>query len=202
MASRALDRSGSLRQREGLIAGEVALTVVLLAASGLLIRTLVHLETLPPGFNPNGLMTAKASLDGPRFPHPAAFRKLLDESTAAMRQIPGVQNAAVGLSLPYERALVDGALAISDGKEAGQHVETNEVYVTPGYFEALQIPVLMGRSFTAEDGPDAQRVAIVNQAFMRKLFRSEEHTSELQSRQYLVCRLLLEKKKKKTILIN
>jgi len=170
MASRAVARSGSLRLRQGLIAGEVALTVVLLAASGLLIRTLVHLETLPPGFNPNGVMTAKASLDDARFHDPAAFRKLLDESTAAMRQIPGVQNAAVGLSLPYERALVDGALAISDGKEAGQHVETNEVYVTPGYFEALQIPVLMGRSFTAEDGPDAQRVAIVNQAFMRKLF--------------------------------
>src|SRR6266700_2600631 len=52
---------GSLRLRQGLIAGEVALTVVLLAASGLLIRTLEHLETLPPGFNPNGIMTAKAS---------------------------------------------------------------------------------------------------------------------------------------------
>src|SRR5713101_3636556 len=170
MASRAGSRGASLRLRQTLIAGEVALTVVLLAGSGLLIRTLIHLETLPPGFNPEGVMVAKASLDDVRFHDPAAFRKLLDESTTAMRQIPGVKNAAVGLSLPYERALVDGALAISDGKEAGQHVETNEVYVTPGYFEALQIPVLMGRSFTAEDGPDAQRVAIVNQAFMRKLF--------------------------------
>src|SRR6266404_2699133 len=54
MAGRAVARAGSLRLRQGLIAGEVALTVVLLAASGLLIRTLVHLETLPPGFNPNG----------------------------------------------------------------------------------------------------------------------------------------------------
>jgi len=170
MASRAVARGGSLRLRQGLIAGEIALTVVLLAASGLLIRTLVHLETLPPGFNPNGVMTAKASLDDVRFHDPAAFKKLLDESTAAMRQIPGVQHAAVGLSLPYERAVVDGALIISDGKEAGQHVETNEVYITPGYFETLQIPVLMGRSFTEEDGPDAQRVAIVNRAFMRKLF--------------------------------
>ena len=91
--------------RQALIAAEVALTVVLLAASGLLIRTLVHLETLPPGFNPDGVMTARASLDDVRFNDPAAFRKLLDESTAAMRQIPGVQHAAVGLSLPYERSL-------------------------------------------------------------------------------------------------
>ena len=170
MASHAVARGGSSRLRQGLIAGEVALTVVLLAAAGLLIRSLVHLETLPPGFNPNGVMTAKASLDDVRFHDPAAFKKLLDESTAAMRQIPGVQHAAVGLSLPFERALIDGALTISDGKEAGQHVETNEVYITPGYFEALQIPVLMGRTFTSEDGLDAQRVAIVNQTFMRKLF--------------------------------
>src|SRR5205807_701458 len=85
-----------------LVGGVVALTVVLLAASGLLIRTLVHLETLPPGFNPNGVIVAKASLDDVRFHDPAAFRKLLDEGTAAMRNIPGVQNAAVGLSLPYE----------------------------------------------------------------------------------------------------
>src|SRR6266566_2665071 len=56
MASRAVASGGSVRLRQGLIAGEVALTVVLLAASGLLIRTLVHLETLPPGFNPNGVI--------------------------------------------------------------------------------------------------------------------------------------------------
>ena len=67
-------------------------------------------------------MTAKASLDDARYHDPAAFRKLLDESTAAMRQIPGVQDAAVGLSLPYERALINGA-TISDGKEAGQKVK-------------------------------------------------------------------------------
>jgi predicted permease len=170
MASRAVAGGGSLRLRPALIAGEVALTVVLLAASGLLLRTLIHLETLPPGFNPNAVMTAKASLDDSRFHDPAAFRKLLDESMAAMRQIPGVQHAAVGLSLPYEHSPINGAMTISDGKEAGQQVETDEVYVTPGYFETSQIPVLIGRSFTEGDGPDAQHVAIVNQTFVRKLF--------------------------------
>ena len=161
---------GSQRLRQALIAGEVALTVVLLAASGLLIRTLVHLETLPPGFNPDGVMTARASLDDVRFHDPVAFRKLLDESTAAMRKIPGVQASAVGLSLPYERSLLLGGLAISDGKEAGQQATADEVYITPGYFNALQIPLIAGRSFTEEDMPDSQRVAIVNQTFARKFF--------------------------------
>lgn len=169
IASRTLAGPGSQRLRQGLIAGEVALTVVLLAGSGLLIRTLIHLETLPPGFNPDGVMTAKASLDDVRFHNPVAFRRLLDESTAAMRQIPGVQNAAVGLSLPYERVLNDGVM-LHDGPEAGQQVQTDLAYVTPGYFETLQIPVVAGRTFTQSDGPDAQLVAVVNRTFARKFF--------------------------------
>jgi len=169
MASRAVASGGSVRLRQGLIAGEVALTVVLLAASGLLIRTLVHLETLPPGFNPNGVMTAKASLDDARFHDPAAFIKLLDESTAAMRQIPGVQNTAVGMSLPYERTLNSGVI-LSDGKEAGQQDQTDVVYVTPGYFGTLQMPVIAGRVLSDGDGPNAQHVAVVNEAFARKFY--------------------------------
>lgn len=169
MAGRSVAIAGSLRLRQTLIAGEVALTVVLLAASGLLIRTLVHLETLAPGFNPNGVMTAKASLDDVRFHDPATFRKLMDESTAAMRQISGVQNAAVGLTLPYERALNDG-VTLSDGKEAGREDGTDVVYVTPGYFETLQMQVVAGRAIINADGPNTQRVAVVNQAFARKFY--------------------------------
>ena len=169
MGSRAVARAGSVRLRQALIAGEVALAVVLLAASGLLIRSLIHLQTLPPGFNPDGVMVAKASLDDARFHDPAAFRKLLVDGTAAIRRIPGVQNAAVGLSLPYERALNDG-VTLSDGKEAGQQDGTDVVYVTPGYFDTLQMPVLAGRAFTDADGPNTQRVAVVNQAFARKFY--------------------------------
>jgi predicted permease len=155
--------------RQALIASEVALTVVLLAAAGLLVRTLVHLQTLTPGFNPEGVMTARASLDDVRYHDAAAFRKLLDESTRAMRRIPGVQYAAVGLSLPYERTLNQGN-TISDGKEAGQQAMSAMAYVTSDYFTALQIPLLSGRTFTEDDGPDGQRVAIVNQTFVRKFF--------------------------------
>jgi macrolide transport system ATP-binding/permease protein len=169
MASRAVIGAGSIRLRQGLIAGEVALTVVLLAAAGLLIRTLIHLETMPPGFNPTGVITAKASLDDARYHDPAAFRKLLNESLASMREIPGVQNAAVGLTLPYERALLD-AVTLNDGKEAGREITTNWVYVTPGYFDTLQVRVLAGRTFTDADGPDLQHVVVVNQTFARKCF--------------------------------
>ena len=84
-----------------------------------------------------------------------------------------MQHVAVGLSLPYERALNSG-VALSDGKEAGQQVMTGVVYVTSDYFGALQIPVLMGRSFTEADGPDSQHVAVVNETFARKFFPWDE----------------------------
>jgi macrolide transport system ATP-binding/permease protein len=169
MGGRSVASVGSVRVRQALIAIEVAVTVVLLAGSGLLIRTLVHLESLPRGFDPDGVMIAKASLDDSRFHDPAAFRKLLDDSTTAMRQIPGVRNAAVGLSVPYERTLND-AVTLSDSKEAGQTVGTDVVYVTPGYFDTLRMPLLAGRVFTDGDGADSQRVAVVNQTFARKFY--------------------------------
>jgi len=170
IASRTATASEHLRLRQALIASEVALTVVLLAASGLLIHTLIHLQTLPPGFNPNGVMTARASLDDVRFHDPATFRKMLDASIAAMRQIPGVQSAAMGLSLPYERSIITVGPAIRDGKEAGQTITADQTYVTPDYFATLQIPVLAGRAFNNSDGPDTQRVAIVNRALAHKFF--------------------------------
>ncbi len=160
---------GGVRLRQALIAGEIALTVVLLGGAGLLIRTLAHLETLPASFNPDGLLTAKASLDDARYRDPAAFRKLLDQSVSAMRQIPGVDNAAVGLTLPYERTLNTG-IKLVDGPNAGHQVGTDFVYVTPGYFATLQMPLLAGRDFSASDGPDTQPVAIVNESFARKFF--------------------------------
>jgi predicted permease len=162
----------SVRLRQSLIAGEVALTVVLLAAAGLLIRTLIHLETMPPGFNPNGVITAKASLDDVRYRDPAAFRKLLDRSLAAMREIPGVRDAAVGLTTPYERSLLN-SVKLTDGKQAGREITTNQIYVTPGYFDTLQIPILAGRAIINSDGPDAEHVVVINRSFARKFYPGE-----------------------------
>jgi predicted permease len=170
-ASRSVS-GGAGRLRRVLIGAEVALTVVLLAAAGLLVRTLAHLETLPPGFDPHDVMTAKASLDDARYRDPAAFRTLLSESLAAMRRIPGVEDAAAGLSTPYERGLnvgvriLDGPLAGTKAAEAGSSTS----YVTPGYFQALRIPLLGGRAFNDSDTAGSEPVAVVNEAFARMFF--------------------------------
>jgi predicted permease len=167
MASRTIAGVERLRLRQVLIAGEVALTVILLAASGLLIRTLIHLQSLPQGFNSQGVMTAKASLDDARYRAPAAFDTLLNESTAAMERIPGVKSAAVGLSVPDERALNNG-ITLGSGPHRGQQIVSGAGYVTPSYFATLQIPLLAGRFFAASDQRSTQPVAIVNRSFARK----------------------------------
>ena len=128
---------GSSRLRQLLIGGEVALTVVLVAASGLLVRSLIYLETLPPGFDASNVMTAKLSLDDARYRDATAFHNLIERSVAAMHQIPGVENAAVGLSLPYERGLNDGVKAL-DGKLAGKEWGASTAYVSPEYFQRAE----------------------------------------------------------------
>ena len=166
-SSRAVAQSGSTRTRYALIVGEVAFTVVLLTVAGLLIRTLIYLETLPPGFNPENVVIAKASLDDARYNNRPAFIKLLDQSTAAMRNIPGVEYAAVGLTVPYERAL-NYDVKFVDGAQAGSEHITSMVYVTPGYFAALQIPIEAGRALAASDVATSQYVAVVNPAFAQR----------------------------------
>jgi predicted permease len=114
-------------------------------------------------------MTAQVSLDDARYHDAAAFRKLLEKSLAAMRQIPGVRDAAVGLSVPYERGLND-AVTIADGKRAGTNAASSLAYITPGYFSTLRIPLVAGRPITDGDGPASEHVAVVNQAFGRRFF--------------------------------
>ncbi len=160
---------GSGRLRQWLIACEVSLTVVLLGAAGLLIRTVIHLETLPGGFDAHNVVAAKASLDDARYHDPAAFRTLLRESVAAMQRIPGVESAAVALSLPYE-TFVNDAITVADGRETGTVDACSLAYTTPEYFSVLRIPLLAGRVFRDSDTPASQPVAIVNTAFGRHFF--------------------------------
>jgi predicted permease len=166
-ASRAGTRGGHSRIRQTLIAGEVMLTVVLLACAGLLVRTLVHLQTMPPGFDATNVMSAQASLDDARYHGAEPFQRLLQQSIAAMNQIPGVESAAFGLNLPFERGLNDG-FYLADGSEDKKGHMASSAYVTPEYFHVLRIPLLFGRAFSDSDTNSSQRVAIVNESFARK----------------------------------
>ncbi len=164
---------GSGRIRQWLICAEVALTVVLLAGAGLLVRTLVHLETLPPGFDATNVMTAKATLNAGHYNDPIVFTGLLDKSLASIKRIPGVEDAAVGLSVPYERGL-NYSLSFLDGPQAGKGAGSNLAYVTPGYFSTLRIPILLGRGLLPSDTSTALRVALVNAEFAHHFYNGRD----------------------------
>ncbi|HEY6307637.1 MAG TPA: ABC transporter permease [Candidatus Angelobacter sp.] len=161
------DGAPSGRTRHLLIGAEVCLTLVLLAGAGLLVRTLVYLQTLPPGFDASNVLTARASLDNPRYHDPAAFQSLVRESLAAMKQIPGVESAAVGLSLPYEVGLNDG-VKILDAPKGKDELGSSTAYITPEYFRALRIPILAGRAFTDDDASTSEPVVVVNVSFAKQ----------------------------------
>ena len=160
---------GSNRLRQVLIGCEVALTLVLVAGAGLVIRSLIYLETLPPGFDASNVMTAKVSLDDARYHDASAFHNLIDHSVAAMHTIPGVEHVAVALSVPYERGLNDGVKAM-DGKLAGKDWGSSLSYVSPEFFQAFRIPILTGRDFSDGDTSTSQPVAVVNADFARDFF--------------------------------
>jgi predicted lysophospholipase L1 biosynthesis ABC-type transport system permease subunit len=112
-------------------------------------------------------MSAQVSLDDARYHSAESFQRLLQQSVASMKEIPGVESAAVGLNLPFERGLNDG-FHLADGSEDKAGHMASSAYVTPEYFHVLRIPLLFGRAFSDIDTSSSQRVAIVNESFARK----------------------------------
>jgi len=161
--------SGSRRQwkRQALVFAEVALGVVLVVGAGLLIRTFASLANRDPGFNPNHVMTASLSLQDARYNTTAAGVRLFRESLDRISQIPGVESAAVALSLPYQRPLNAGVQRVTGHDISGKQKIVNFDYVTPGFFKTLQIPLLRGRAFTTADNASSAKVAVVSESFVR-----------------------------------
>ena len=160
--------------RRLLVASEVALGVVLLVGAGLLIRTFTHLRGLNPGFDAHNTIAAQLSLQDARYATNARVNRLFDQSLARIRELPGVESAAVTISLPYERAL-NGGFKRLDGRHVDKEWQiANMFYVTPEYFRVLRIPVLRGRVFTAADSRTAAPTMVVSEAFVKMYLRDDD----------------------------
>jgi hypothetical protein len=97
-----------------------------------------------PSGPPNGVVTATLSLQDARYQTYAQVNKLFDQSLERIRELPGVEAAAVGLALPYERG-INSNFQLPGGRPEDDHTAV-EFYVTPEYFRALRIPLLGGRA--------------------------------------------------------
>jgi len=158
--------------RRILIAGEVALVVVLLVSAGLLIRTFMHLHNQSPGFDMSNVVTASASLQDARYTTRRPVTRLFDDSLARIRSSPQVEAAAVSLGLPYERIL--NMVVRFTGAAGPEGHLTSVTYITPGYFEATRIPVARGRVVADVDTETSQPVAVVNREFVQRFLPNRE----------------------------
>jgi predicted permease len=163
--------------RSMLVSGEIALAVLLLIGAGLLVRTLMHLYRLRPGFDPANVIAAGFSLQDARYQTSESVNRLFDSGLARLRELPGVESAAVGLRLPYERHPNLGFRRLDGPEASGQDIITDVCYITPDYFRTLRIPLLRGRALRESDGPSSASVVIVNQAFVKKYLSKQEPLS-------------------------
>jgi predicted permease len=166
--------SASRWPRQALVVAEIALGVVLLVSAGLLIRSFTYLNGLRLGFNPDRVVTVSLPLQDARYTTSESVNRLVDQTLARIRELPGVESAAIATTLPFERNLNLGVMPLDAPGIERRGKSTDASYISPDYFETLRIPVLRGRAFTAADRAGSPLVAIVNEAFMTRLLHSKD----------------------------
>ncbi|HSA57783.1 MAG TPA: ADOP family duplicated permease [Gemmatimonadaceae bacterium] len=161
--------AGSPTLRRTLIAGQVALTMMLLVGAGLMTRSIIALGSAPLGFNAESVVKANLLLPLGRFSDAAARRAGVDRMLATLAATPGVHSAAVVSPHPYRGTIApsvvtaEGRGSATDGPQAVMYV------VSPEYFGVLQIPGITGRTFRPGDA-DGTPVVIVSEALARRLW--------------------------------
>jgi predicted permease len=165
-----------LRLRTALVVAEVALAVVLLSGAGLAITSLLRVQRVNPGFNPEQVMVFDLALPPQKYPdanRQVTFYGRLRERLAA---VPGVK-ASAGIShLPLSGRNWGSAYTI-EGQEATRSADVqigNTRVITPGYFRTLEVPLLAGRDFTDADTAGSPDVIIIDATLARRFFANRD----------------------------
>lgn len=162
------------RMHSSLVFVECALAVVLLAVTGLLLRSAIRLQSVELGFRPNHLVLENIVLHGDKYNDDARIRAFVDEAIHRVEALPGVQSAAVGSvflgRLPNSQLEVEGR----EGTATVDDEPATWTYVSEGFFQTMEIPILRGRQFTSADGPAATPVVIVSQTMARRLWPGQD----------------------------
>jgi putative ABC transport system permease protein len=163
------------RTRAALIVAEVALAVTLLAGAGLLIKSFVRLQSVDPGFRPEQALAFELDVPDTRYPDDAAQSRFYTTLLERLEALPGARQVGAVLVLPLRGSFnfsftVDGWPPPKEGYEPTLEVRL----ATPGYFQAIGIPLLKGRLFTAQDDERAVQVALISETAARKYFPHED----------------------------
>ena len=163
------------RLRTGLIAGELAIALVLLVGAGLLIRSSLALQRVQPGFEPRGVISARLSLPSADYAEEGRVLQTFERIAEAARQIPGIEGAGITSQVPMG-AGGNGNGLLREGKpiEPANFIMSRLRIVTPGYTEAMRIRILRGRAIQETDRRGAVKVMVISEALARAAFPGED----------------------------
>ncbi len=168
------DRSGNLRRL--LIAGEFAISLILLTGAGLMIQSVARLHQVDPGFKPDHLLAADIQISPARYQDRGAQAVFFDQLLGSIEAVPGVRAAATTTVLPFggnwstSSFTVEGYLPDDNSPEPWGDIRV----VSPSYAETLEIPILRGRFFAANDVPDSQPVVVVDTEMARRFWPGQD----------------------------
>jgi putative ABC transport system permease protein len=166
------------RLQAGLNLAQVAVAVMLLAGAGVMLRTLIRLAAVDPGFDPSGVVAVDLTLSDSRYPKDEDgiqfFRRVVTEVSSAA----GVDSAAIisdppligGVGYWHNGFSVEGRPSKPPGEEDFAYLR----WITPRYFDTLRVPLLRGRGLSDTDVTGRPLVVVVNDAFVRRFFRDED----------------------------
>jgi putative ABC transport system permease protein len=161
------------RLRGVLVVTEMALTLILLAGAGLLLKSLVKLQRVDPGFNQDKLLVVPIGAPMPKYADPqlraAYFERLVDE----VKSVPGVQSVATSSTPPLMYTMFF-PFAVQGKTNPNEVPQAWFSTVSPNYFEVMHIAPLAGRSFTDHERIGTTQVAVINDAMRRRFFSSED----------------------------
>jgi predicted permease len=156
------------RVRAGLVVAQVAVSIVLLVCAGLLIRALIRVQSTPPGFNTESVLTMRTTLPPAKYglqaPRVEFYRRVME----GVRALPGVTGVAYTSYLPMTMRGGIWPVVLPGRPEApGGRDSASARYVTPDYFSVMEIPLRLGRGFQESDSLTAQPVAVVSERFVQ-----------------------------------
>jgi predicted permease len=172
----ARDRGATVpRHANVLVMAELALSVVLLIGAGLLVRSFAHLQQVPPGFDPDGVLTLEVTMSGRKYADANAVIESYKQVWARLGRLPGVTSVGAVSALPLSQMFAWGPITV-EGRTpppGEKFINVDQRIVAADYFPAMRIPLIEGRFFTGQDVRGGQRVAIVDRYMAEQIWPGE-----------------------------